>query len=277
MRNLWLFISKYNAFFLFVIFFVISLILMIRDNTYQRSATLSSSNVLIGRAYERINQFKSYLSLGAVNDSLVAENARLKNQLRSSFFDNKLVRKTVKDSLLKQQYTYITAGVVNNSIHQRDNYITINRGSLHGISKGMGVIGPSGVVGIVWNVSKHYSTVRSLLHTGTKITASIAKSNAFGSLAWGETSFDSEIADLKGIPNHVTVKKGQQVITSGFSLFPKGILIGNVISSSIKGESDLDIKVKLSTNFSTLQYVYVVINNLALEQQQLEAKSIKNE
>jgi rod shape-determining protein MreC len=85
MRNLWLFISKYNAFFLFVIFFVFSVILMVRNNSYQRSVALSSSAKVIGIAYENINQFKSYLNLGAENDSLAAENARLKEQLKSAF------------------------------------------------------------------------------------------------------------------------------------------------------------------------------------------------
>jgi rod shape-determining protein MreC len=278
MRNLWLFISKYNAFFLFVIFFVFSVILMVRNNSYQRSVALSSSAKVIGIAYENINQFKSYLNLGAENDSLAAENARLKEQLKSAFYVDSAEEKTVKDTTLKQQYSYIVARVVNNSIHQKDNYITINRGKLHGITKGMGVISPSGVVGIVRNVSDHYSTIQSILHTDTRISASLAENNAFGSLVWGEDDFDPQLATLKDIPNHVIVKKGQRVITSGFSLFPAGIPVGRVIKTGIKGgESFLDIKVKLAADFSTLQYVYIVKNHLALEQQQLEENSKKDE
>jgi rod shape-determining protein MreC len=142
----------------------------------------------------------------------------------------------------------------------------------------MGVISPSGVVGIVRNVSDHYSTIQSILHTDTRISASLAENNAFGSLVWGEDDFDPQLATLKDIPNHVIVKKGQRVITSGFSLFPAGIPVGRVIKTGIKGgESFLDIKVKLAADFSTLQYVYIVKNHLALEQQQLEENSKKDE
>jgi rod shape-determining protein MreC len=48
MRNLWLFISKYNAFFLLVIFFTISLILLINNNSYQRASVWNSSNQVVG-------------------------------------------------------------------------------------------------------------------------------------------------------------------------------------------------------------------------------------
>lgn len=252
--------------------------MMIQNNSYQRATTLNSSSIIIGDAYEKINHFKNYISLGAVNDSLAAENARLRSQLKSSSFNDSIAERTVTDTISKQQYTYIVARVVNNSIHQKNNFITINRGRRHGIKRGMGVIAPSGVVGIVRNVSDNYSTIQSILHTDTRISASIAESNSFGSLVWGEDSFNPRIATLKDIPNHVIVKKGQRVITSGFSLFPHNILIGKVINTDKKGgDSFLDIKVYLATDFSTLQYVYVVKNNLSLEQQKVEAQSNKNE
>lgn len=251
---------------------------MVGNNSYQRSVALSSSSRVIGIAYENVNRFRSYLNLGVVNDSLATENARLKEQLKSSFYVDSVEEKTVKDTALKQQYTFIVARVVNNSIHQKDNYITINRGKLHGIAKGMGVISPSGVVGIVRTVSNHYSTVQSILHTDTRISAGISENGAFGSLVWGEEEFDPQMATLRDIPNHVIVKKGQHVVTTGFSLFPPGIPIGTITITGAKGgESFLDIKVKLATDFSTLQYVYVVKNHFALEQQQLEAQSKKNE
>ncbi len=278
MRNLWIFISKYNAFFFFIIFFVASIILLINNNSFQRASFLNSSNEFIGRSYEQISNLRSYLNLRHVNDSLAAENARLRNSLKSSFFDDSLVRKTITDTASKQQYTYIVARVINNSIHQKNNYITINRGKRHGIEKGMGVISLSGVVGIVINVSDHFATIRSLLHSGTKISASISGSGTLGSLVWGEEENNSQIATLKDIPTHVIVKKGQQVVTSNYSLFPQDLPIGRIIGpGSKRGESFLNLKVKLYTDFSTLKYVYVVQNKLALEQKQLEDQSRTNE
>lgn len=272
MRNLWLFISKYNAFFLLVIFFTISLILLINNNSYQRASVWNSSNQVVGTAYERVNEFSSYLVLGKTNDSLAAENARLRNLLKSSYYDDSVKQITVKDSVLKQQYTYTVARVINNSVHQKNNYLTINRGSKHGIKKGMGVIASSGVVGIILNVSENFSTVRSLLHTETKISASV--DGNIGSLVWGEGNYDSRFALLKDIQSHLTIKKGARVITSEFSLFPPGTNIGSVSESDTRdGNSALNIKVKLDTDFAKLQYVYVIINLLSEEQLNLEAQN----
>src|SRR5688572_28834818 len=122
MRNLWLFLTRYNAFFLFTVFEVIALILLIKNNDYQQAAVINSSNSVIGSLYERINKFNNYISLDQVNDRLAAENAQLRAQLKSSFYTQKVDKKTIIDSTYEQQYTYIVAKVVNNSIHQQNNY-----------------------------------------------------------------------------------------------------------------------------------------------------------
>lgn len=270
MRNLWLFISKYNAFFLLIIFFTISLVLLVNNNSYQRASAWNSSNQLIGRAYERVDEFSSYLVLGKTNDSLAAENAKLRSQLPSSFYSDSIKKVTVRDTTLKQQYTYTVAKVINNSIHQQNNYITINRGKKHGIAKGMGVISASGIVGIVLNVSKNFSTIRSVLHTESRISASV--NGNIGSLVWGEGDYDPRFATLKDIQGHLVIKKGTRVVTTEYSLFPQGTNIGYVAGTrNNSGGSNLDIKVKLDTDFATLQYVYVIANLLSKEQLSLES------
>jgi rod shape-determining protein MreC len=273
MRNLWMFISKYNAFFLFIIFFITSLTIAGNNNSYQKAAIMNSSNELVGQAYEKIDYFKGYLTLRTVNDSLVAENARLRNQLESSFANDSVKQISVNDTITKQQYICIEARIVSNSVHQKNNYITISRGSKHGIKPGMGVICSSGIVGIVRDVSENYARIQSLLHSGTKISAAIETTHAFGSLVWGEGNFDPQKAILLDIPNHVIVKKGEKVVTTGFSLFPAGLPIGKISRTGVKGGNNfLDIEVKLNTDFSTLQYVYVVNNLRNAEQQKLEGQ-----
>jgi rod shape-determining protein MreC len=272
MRNLWLFISKYNAVFLLIIFFTISLILLINNNTYQRASVWNSSNQIVGRAYERFNEISSYLNLGKTNDSLAAENARLRNQLTTSFKSDSVQQISIRDTTLKQQYTYTVARVINNSVHQKNNYLTINRGSKHGIAKGMGVTSAKGIVGIVLNVNENFATIRSLLHTETKVSANV--NGSIGSLVWGDKNYDSRYAYLKDIQSHLSIKKGAKVVTSEFSLFPEGTTIGHVAETRTSdGESSLDIKVKLDTDFSTLQYVYVINNLLSAEQLSLESKN----
>lgn len=272
MRNLWLFISKYNAFFLLIIFFVTSLVILVKNNNYQRASVWNSSNQIVGTAYEQINEFSRYLILGKINDSLALENSRLRNQLSSSFRNDSVKQVLVNDTNLVQQYTYTVAKVINNSIHQKNNYITINRGQKHGIKKGMGVISSTGIVGIILNVSENFATIRSLLHTETKVSANV--NGNIGSLVWGEDNFDPRYAELKDIQSHLSIKKGARVSTSEFSLFPEGSNIGFVSRiGTRKGDNSLDIQVKLDTDFSKLQYVYVINNLLSREQLELEAQN----
>lgn len=88
---------------------------------------------------------------------------------------------------------------------------------------------------------------------------------------WGD-HYDSRLASLRDIPNHVEVKKGEKVFTSGYSLFPAGIAIGEVSEVGAgNGESFLDITIALSTEFHNLQHVYVVMDHYDVEKQELEA------
>lgn len=223
-----------------------------------------------------MDKLKDYLSLKAVNDSLASENARLRNLIPLIDSNDRTDIRKVRDTATRQQYSYITAKVINNSINQKNNYLTINRGSLHGIRKGMGVMGPNGIVGIVLNVSPKFATIQSLLHSETRISASLNQTKAFGSLVWGSGNYNSQFAILQDVPNHIKPKIGEQVVTSGYSLFPSGIAIGRVVETGLKGgDSFLNIKVMLSTNFATLAYVYVVKNNQASEQTDLESLNKK--
>ena len=176
MRNLLVFISKYNAFFLFVIFEVCSLVIYIKYNAFQKASFINSSNEVIGNFYSHVDDFYSYLSLREVNDNLARENARLHNQLKSSFYADTVTKHRVSDTVYKQQYEYIVAKVINNSVNRTNNYLTINRGSKQGIEKYMGVISNLGVVGKVVFVSDHYSVIQSLLNKDTQFSAMLANS-----------------------------------------------------------------------------------------------------
>ncbi|RYD86623.1 MAG: hypothetical protein EOP50_22130, partial [Sphingobacteriales bacterium] len=54
------------------------------------------------------------------------------------------------------------------------------------------------------------------------------------------------------------------VVTSGFSSFPKDVLVGTVSNTGISaGENFKTIEINLFNDFSTLQYVYVIKDKYA--------------
>ncbi|MEO8884476.1 MAG: rod shape-determining protein MreC [Mucilaginibacter sp.] len=278
MRNLLIFITKYNAFFLFVIFEVSSLIIYVKYNSFQKATFINSTNTVTAGLYTRVSELNSYLSLKEVNDSLARENATLRNQLKTSFFVDTVNKRSVIDSAYKQQYQYIQAKVIDNSINQRNNYLTLNMGSDKGIDKGMGVISSSGVVGKVLFVSRHFAVVQSLLHKETIISAMLADTKDQGSFKWGD-DMDPHSGLLYDVSNNARPKLGEWVVTSDQSLWPAGVRIGTISNlHSTKGDGlFLNMDVKLSVDFSKLQYVYVIYNKMALEQKGLEAQEKKDE
>ncbi|WP_129717891.1 rod shape-determining protein MreC [Pedobacter sp. SYP-B3415] len=279
MRNLWIFLNRYNAFFFLIIFFVAGIILTVRNNAYQRSVTLNSTNGLVGAAYEHLNVVKRYLNLGMVNDSLAKENALLKTEILALRSIDSAKDVTVKDTLRNVQYTYLPAKVIKNSFTLRNNIITINKGRLDGIEPDMAVISPQqGVIGLVRDVSDHLATIRSLLHKDTRISVAIKKNNALGSLIWGDRNFDIRKAFVTDIPNHVKMSVGDTIVTSGAGEFPIGVPVGRVRKTNVStGDNFLAAEITLFNDFSNLQYVYVIKNKYAAEQKALELNSKNDE
>jgi len=247
-----------------------SLVILYRYNNYQRASFLNYTGGVASKFYESVNSASNYLSLRRINDSLMYENARLRAQQLNAYYQNGFTLSSIVDTVYKQQYQYISANIVNNSINKRNNYITIDKGRLHGIETDMGVIGSNGVVGIVTSVSDHYATIRSALNSNTKISAMVKKNGAFGSLEWDGDN--PRISSLLHVNKHVPVEIGDEIVTNNYStLFPLGIPIGTIKEKSLEAEDNFyTLDVELFTDFNTLKTVYVIRNILKDEQKTLE-------
>ena len=276
MRTLFELIWRNHFVVLFVAIQSFCVYLIVQNNRYQHASFFNSSNAAVAKVNEGITYFKEYIHLRENNQLLASENAQLRNMLSKITQPSDTTKPVVTDTLQKQQYTYITAKVVNSSTTLPNNFLTIDNGTADGIKPEMGVICGSGVVGIVQQVSKHYSTVMTLLHTKSKVSAKINANGFYGSLVWGEESNAHE-SILKDIDKTVPVKKGDTISTTEFSaLFPAGIMIGKVIESKLNPGSNFNaIKVGLSTNFDNLSYVYIVDNLKKNEQRTLEEATQK--
>lgn len=273
MRNLLRFFVKNSFIFLFLIFEVIAFGMLVQNNNYQNSKFFNSSNFLVGNLYATINNFNEYFHLKEDNEVLAEQNAKLLSTNTSSFMKvfGRLVQ--INDTTYLQKYVYSSAKIINNSTNKRQNYITLDKGSINGVKDEMGVISSKGVVGIVKNVSPHFSSVMSVLHEKTKLSAKIKKSGYFGSLVWGNNNY--RIADLKDIPNHVKLSIGDTIVTSGFSsIFPENVMIGTVKEFDLpEGNNFYNIKVEFSEDYKNVSHVYVVRSLLKEEKEMLEQKS----
>ena len=273
MRSLFRFLIRNYFLMMFLALEAISLTLMVSLNNYQRVAFLNSSNDLFGTVYERFSNMDDYFSLSRTNSRLAAENASLRRQLYFRIQNQEKYPINRPDTVEAPAYFFTSAKVISNSTNKQFNYITLNKGSRHGMKPDMGVMNSEGVVGVITNVSLNYSTGLSLLNKRMSIPAKITKDNYFGALVWDGEHFNS--ADLKEIPYHVIVNVGDTVVTSGYSnIFPEGIMIGTIKSFNVEsGTNFYNIKVELSTKFKTLKYVEVVQNTKSNELINLESNN----
>jgi len=270
MRNLILFLTRYYYFILFLLLETLSFFLLIRNNHFQRSHFLNSSNAIAGNIYETYSGITDYFGLEEKNEKLAVENAWLRNQIRQYYAHPERSPIAVRDSVHKQQYIYVSAKVVNNSTNRRTNYLTLNAGSRQGIRKEMAVTCSEGIVGIVRDVSDNFCSVMSVLHENTRIPVNIKRFGENSILIWGGE--DEWHAKMERIPSHLGLVKGDTVVTGAYSsIFPEGIMVGVIEDfKKIAGNTFYNVTVKLSTDFNQLSYVNVV-NNLTREEQiQLE-------
>jgi rod shape-determining protein MreC len=225
--------------------------------------------------YEVERDVTSFFSMTRANEELTLRNFYLErqvDQLRRLYtemtHDTTVIERQELQFLSK--YKLIPAKVVANTVNKPDNLMTIDKGAADGVEVNMGVASGNGIVGVVYLVSEHYAIVIPALNTTmSRISCSIRNSNYFGYLHW--SGGDPAIAYLEDVPRHARFKKGEWVVTSGYSsIFPSGVLVGQIekVFNSADGLS-YKLQLRLSTDFSCLRDVCVISDKRVAEQVKL--------
>jgi len=275
MKNLFAFFIKHNFIFVFLFLQVICVWLMVQNNGFQGSHVLNSSNTAVANVYETAANTREYFSLKQENEKLALENSVLRNFLKTNYAVLPLQEFTKRDTIYKLQYSYINAKVVNSSVNKRRNFLTLNIGSEQGIKQDMGVMTSDGIVGVVTDVSRNFSSAMSLLHKDMKVNCQLKKDGSYGPLGWDGA--DYRFCQLIDIPTHAKIKQGDTVITSEFSrIFPEGIIVGTIESyERRRNESYYTVQVKLSADLKKVNHVYVIRNKFKNERDSLELQTQK--
>lgn len=225
--------------------------------------------MVTGSVYQVANGIGQYFNLAEENKALLEENRMLKTIVHNLNLDT--IKLSVTDSLkFNANYKFRTAEVYKNSYSQTTNYLTINKGKKDSIKVDYGVITSKGIVGIVENTSRNFSSVLSILNTRSRINAQLKKTNHIGSLVWNTES--AEFAQLIDISKFAPVAIGDTIVTGGQStIFPKGVLIGTVNSFKIDtGGDSYIVNVKLFNDMTNIGHVYVIENLKAAEIKSLQ-------
>ncbi len=272
MRRLFQFIYLYRSFFTFLIFEILCAVLIVSSGKYQSSSFYNTANVISSTVFTIKNNISNYFNLAMQNRDLAKENAFLR-EIISEDMKNKepaLPEILGPDTVVTNQFNFITAKVINNSVRRINNYLTVDKGKKQGVEPGMGVISSWGIVGKVRACSEDFSTIYSMLHSDMLVSSEIKSNHVICTTSWnGE---DPLYANLLYVPRHVKLAEGDTVVTSGYNaIFPENEPIGIIESYSIReNETFYHVRVRLSTDFNTLSYVYIIKNKFRAEKDSLE-------
>lgn len=281
MRNIFLFIRRYFTFLSFLVLQFVSLSILFKYNKHHRAVFLGRANEITGYFNTRYDKVDDYFHLKEENERLHRMNDSLLNLVPQNFLvkdtGSAFVTDTVRidTSYTVRRYVWRQASVVSNSINEENNYIQVNRGFKHGIRDNMAVLNSDGsAVGMVINVSENFSQVMSLLHRQTRVSVMMKKSGNKGTIEWD--GIDPQLLTLRNIPKSDTVEKGDTVITSIYSGFPPGFVVGTVHEKiDDKSTNFYVLRIRPSANFQNLQRVHIVENLQRQEQVKLDQETRK--
>lgn len=270
MQNLLQFLRNNLHVFLFLALQIISLTALIRFNTYHQSIFFNTASSFNGKILDARNDVLSYFNLDDQNEALRKENIRLRTAGTENFLFFSSDTFLFKNREGVAQFSYMPAKVVNNDINKTKNYFTLNRGKLQGVYVGMGVIAPTGVAGVVVDVSDHFCVAMSILNRDFKLTPKINNLVHYGNVSWN--GVDSRYVQVSKISDYYQILEGQEVTTTSYAhYFPSDIPIGRIKSAKKSGDGKyLDIEVELSTDMSQLSTVYIIKNVFKQELDSLE-------
>jgi rod shape-determining protein MreC len=277
-RNIFLFIRKFSNFLFFLVLQIIALYFLFTYNNFHQAAFMNVAGEFTGRISSRYTNIEYYFRLKKANENLVLQNEHLLNLLRQDYEAADTARRFYTDTLRVdslvsiQRYRYYSARIVSSFVSMQNNYMTIHRGSNQGLPKNKewGVISPQGIAGRVVSTGDNFSIVMSVLNRQFKVNSMLKKGGETGPVSWdGDNPL---YLRLNNIPRSVKVAKGDTVLTSHVSdIFPPGVMVGTVAEIlDDKSSNFFVLKIKTATNFSTLQYVYVLEDLQKEEREKLE-------
>jgi len=136
--------------------------------------------------------------------------------------------------------------------------ISINKGEIDGVHRGMVVVAATGLVGHVINTSRDVSKVLLITDYNSSVDAICQSSRARGIVQGKERN----LCDLNYVSRQDAVSVGERVITSGLGgRFPKGLVVGTVSRVEKKPYGVFQkVEVTPAVDFRKLEEVFLILD-----------------
>ena len=216
---------------------------------------------------DRVEQLYSYMfeyeSLKAENEALKEDLSAIQDQARrmdSLIQENERLRELLELKQANEDYEYVDGYIISWSSNEWSSTFTINRGSNVGIEEGMCAITSRGeLVGLVSEVGTNYAIIKTVLDSSLEISATIASSGYNGMVQGGYYSGQAGMLRMNYLPTSATIRNNDQVVTTGATVYPRDLIIGNVVDA---GFDDTGVAkyalLEPAADVSSLEQVFVI-------------------
>ena len=181
--------------------------------TYDKYTTLQEISVVL----DENKELKSKV------DDLTEEN----NQLRQDTYELSRLRELYQLDEKYTGYTKVGARIIEVTADNWSKAFKVDKGSDDGIQKDMNVIAGGGLVGIVTEVGKNYSIIKTIIEDNNSVSGMLIDTNETCIVEGDIEQSDSGFVKLTHFKSDITVRDGDKVVTSNISdKYLQGILIG---------------------------------------------------
>lgn len=209
--------------------------------------------------------YEDTTALKAENKELKKQLAEMQTQIRQAHKDSEENRRLRTLLNLREQRRDLSdfeaATITEHSTSNWTSYLTLNRGTDHGIEKNDCVITEDGfLVGVVSDVGSNWCKVLSIIDTDTALGAQVFRTDDIG-VAEGDFSLMGKSRlRLDYLPAGTQLLNGDLVVTSGLGgYYPSGLVIGTVEEVQTDDSGATAYAVLLpSADFSALSQVFII-------------------
>ena len=237
-----------------------------KNVTQSLLAPFDSALSALTRTAERFyNYVFKYESLEAENAFLKKRVATLEDEIRSiDTLQRENERLRALANLLKEHEDYdpVSAYIISWDSSNWRNTFTIGKGTNSGVSEGMCAVTEQGqVVGIVTDCGSNWATVTTILDSSLQISATLSSSGYNGIVQGAHKTDKENQLRMDYLSTEAVIRNNDQVVTTGSTLYPRGLILGYVVDAGLDGTGVAKYAViEPAANFNALEQVFVITN-----------------
>ena len=218
---------------------------------------------LAENAQQMYNYMFAYESLQEENELLKEKLAQMESDARqadSVARENDRLRQMMGLAEANPSWRLVDGYIISRSSQQWSSTFTVNRGGTAGIEKGMCAVTANGeLVGLVSEVGSNYAVIKSILDSSLEISATISASGYNGMVQGGYSTGLDGLLRMDYLPSSAVIRNNDQVVTSGSTVYPRNLIIGNVVDA---GFDDTGVAkyalLQPAANVASLEQVFIL-------------------